>query len=233
LRRVLFYLGDLIIIDSKKIFGIIITSSILGLVINYFNPAGIPLIREKLELKWAPDSLFLEPIQDTTIVIDVITTLTTSQKDEEEKQVELKSKANNTEEIQSVQKETQKIAEKIKDEEEVVAFTEPKAITLEQAYSLYSKDVIFVDARDESDFLAGHITNATNIPFDDFDNHQGKLEQLTTEKPLVIYCAGTDCDLSILLGNLLFEKGYKQVYIFFGGWLEWLNANYPVEHPSE
>ena len=38
--------------------------------------------------------------------------------------------------------------------------------------------------------------------------------------------------MSILLGNLLFEDGYKQVYVFFGGWVDWTNADYPVEHPE-
>lgn len=124
--------------------------------------------------------------------------------------------------------------EKIESEEnEVIAFPEPKAITLEQAYKLYNKGILFIDARDESDFLAGHISNSMNIPFDDFDNHKQKLKQISKDKPIVIYCAGTDCDLSILLGNLLFEQGYKQVYVFFGGWIEWLDADYPVKHPSE
>ena len=104
---------------------------------------------------------------------------------------------------------------------------------MEQAYILFNKGITFVDARDESDYLAGHITNSINIPFDDFDNYKQKLNKLSKDKPLVLYCAGTDCDLSILLGNLLFEMGYKQVYVFFGGWVDWLNANYPVEYPSE
>ena len=116
---------------------------------------------------------------------------------------------------------------------EEIAFTEPKAIHIEQAYTLFKKGVTFIDARDESDYLAGHIKNSINIPFDDFDNHKQKLDKLSTNKPLVLYCAGTDCDLSILLGNLLFEMGYKQVYVFFGGWVDWLNAKYPVEYPSE
>ncbi|MCU0365378.1 MAG: rhodanese-like domain-containing protein, partial [Ignavibacteriaceae bacterium] len=112
-------------------------------------------------------------------------------------------------------------------------FTEPKAITLEQAYTLFKKGITFVDSRDETDYILGHISNSMNIPFDDFDNHKQKLEQLSREKPMVIYCAGTDCDLSHLLANLLFEQGYKQVYVFFGGWNEWLNANYPIQKSAE
>jgi len=211
--------------------GIVITSSILGLVFNYFNPAGIPLIREKLELKWAPDSLFLEPNQDT---IEVTEVTTNSQNNENQLKVEKPETVINKEEIKLVQKDPQKITEEIKEEEEEIsAFTEPAAITLEQAYKLYNTGVIFIDARDESDFLAGHITNAINIPFDDYDNHMQKLKQLSKKKPMVIYCAGTDCDLSHLLANLLFEQGFKQVYVFFGGWIEWTNANYPIEQTSE
>ena len=117
---------------------------------------------------------------------------------------------------------------------ELAAFTEPKAIKLDQAYILYNKGITFIDARDTSDFIAGHIKNSINIPFDDFDNYKPRLDQLSKENPLVVYCAGTECDLSILLGNLLFnEMGYKKVYVFFGGWLDWTKAKYPVEKSSK
>jgi len=202
----------------------------MGLLINYFNPEGIPLIREKLELKWAPDSLFLDLDQNVPSDIDNSSSLTNSEIDEKKNQEEQKLKEVTIEETKPSISESKKIGEEVK---EAIAFTEPKAITLEQAYSLFNKGVKFVDARDEPDYLAGHITNSINIPFDDFDNHKHKLEMLSKEKPMVIYCGGTDCDLSILLGNLLFEQGYKQVYVFFDGWLEWLNANYPVENPTE
>ena len=209
---------------------VLISSSLLGLAVNYFNPEGIPLIREKLELKWAPDSLFMDLNQDVQNSTDDSSSIIIPEKDQAQNIFEKQSKEITPEEIKSDLKEPKKISEEI---EETIAFTEPKAITLEQAYKLFNNGVQFVDARDESDYLAGHITNSINIPFDDFDNHQKKLEQLSKEKPLVIYCAGTDCDLSILLGNLLFEQGYKQVYVFFGGWLEWLNADYPVKYPDD
>ena len=202
----------------------------MGLGVNYFNPEGIPLIRKKLELKWAPDSLFLDMDKSNHPSINDSLSLNISEL-EHEKDLEInKPKGVIKKETETIPTEQKKITEENK---ETIAFTEPKAITIEQAYTLYNKDVIFVDARDETDFLVGHITNSINIPFDDFDNHKQKLELLSKEKPMVIYCAGTDCDLSILLGNLLFEQGYKQVYIFFGGWNEWLNAKYPVENSSE
>lgn len=213
------------------------TSVILGLVVNYFNPNGISLIREETKLEWAEDSLFINEIPDSISVAEDSTTKVS----EANEVIQQKETANN-EVVVEKQKESiplsppaksNKTEEKKLLEEEVVAFSAPKAIKLEQAYSLFNKGILFIDARDEADYLAGHITNAINIPFDDFDNHKQKLESISKNKPVVIYCAGTECDLSILLGNLLFDEGYKQVYIFFGGWNEWLDANYPVKHSLE
>lgn len=202
----------------------------MGLIINYFNPEGIPLIREKIELKWAPDSLFLDLNESNPSSLKDSSSLNITEIDQQ-KQVENKQpEVVIKDEQEQPPSESKPIKEEIK---KAIAFTEPKAITLEQAYTLFNKDVKFVDSRDEADYIIGHITNSINIPFDDFDNHKQKLEMLPKEKPLVIYCAGTDCDLSHLLANLLFEQGYKQVYVFFGGWNEWLNASYPTEKSLE
>jgi len=194
---------------------IILTSTFLGLIINYFNPKGISLIRTQKLIKFAPDSLLIQPNVDSSVSLNDENnseTLTAEQSNKESKSIKQKENEKNS---------------------EVVAFEEPRAIKLEQAYSLYNKGILFIDARDEGDFDAGHITNSVNIPFDDFDNHKQKLDKIPKEKPIVIYCAGTECDLSHLLANLLFEKGYKQVYVFFGGWVEWQDAKYPTEQTLE
>ncbi len=199
------------------------------MIVNYFNPDGISLVREKIELKWAPDSLFNNSPEGTN---SDSTDSSSSFRTKIENQVEEAKQEKEIVKLKTdpVTEEKTKTTEEIK---EIVAFTEPRAITLDQAYKLYTNDITFVDARDEADYIAGHITNSINIPFDDFDNYKQKLVPLSKEKPMVIYCAGTECDLSILLGNLLFEQGYKQVYVFFGGWNEWVEANYPIEKSSE
>jgi rhodanese-related sulfurtransferase len=205
-------------------------SILLGLTVNYFNPEGISLIREMIELKWAPDTLFNSTTNDTiSIETDSLESLRSKIENQVEETTTDKKVIDKKENI-TVADAQEKTAEEKK---EIVSFTEPQAITLEQAYKLFNLKVKFIDARDQADYVLGHITNSINIPFDDFDNHKQKLNQLSEEKPIVIYCAGTDCDLSILLGNLLFEQGYKQVYVFFGGWNEWLEANYPIDKSSE
>ncbi len=108
-------------------------------------------------------------------------------------------------------------------------FNEAKAITLKQAYALYNKNVQFVDARDYVEYEIGHIQGAISLPYYEFDEYKSVLQSFSKNIPLVAYCDGRDCDLSIMLGDKLFEMGYKQVYIFFGGWIDWQDNNYPVE----
>jgi rhodanese-related sulfurtransferase len=204
----------------------------LGIFINYLNPAGIPLIREKLELKWASDSLFNEITRDSASTITDTNKLNSIKPPDSNQLTKVDGKTIEKKIDEKTIKKNERETEN-KNKTEDVVFTEPKAIKLDQAYALFKKGITFVDARDEGDYLAGHIKNSINIPFDDFDNHKQKLDHLSKEKPLVIYCAGTECDLSILLGNLLFEMGYKKIYVFFGGWVDWSKAKYPVENSSK
>jgi len=162
---------------------IILTSSLVGLIINFISPNGIPLIKAERKISFVEDSL---NINDANEVI-------------KESNIE-----NN-------------------------AFEEAKAITLKQAYSLFNQDALFIDARDHVEYEIGHIKGAISLPYAEFEKYKSVLESISKEVPLVTYCDGKDCDLSILLGDKLFEMDYKQVYIFFGGWIDWQVNNYPID----
>lgn len=105
---------------------------------------------------------------------------------------------------------------------------EPKNISLKEALKLHEANVIFIDARDTEDFLNGHIQKAKNIPFNEFEKYEKMLSSIPKDEPLVAYCGGSDCELSILLGNKLALMGYNKVFIFFGGWNSWTEAKYPI-----
>ncbi len=121
--RVLFYSGELVIVNYKKIFKIIIISSILGLVINYFSPSGILLIREKQELRWAPDSLFIEPSIDSAITTIDSTKILVGSSEKEKNKTEPTKELKNKEVSNEVLKEPQ-----IKDQKETEKKSETSAV---------------------------------------------------------------------------------------------------------
>ena len=208
--------------DIKLVLIIIFTSSLLGLIYNFFSPSGIALIAEKKEMQWADDSLFNSNLNEDFQKKDT-TTITLNDKSK----VNSDSSINKKDEINKPV--TKKELSNSKDDKEETELSEPVAIHIKQAYNLYQQNAFFIDAREPEDFKYAHIKNSINIPFDHFDNYKHLLDNINKEKIIVTYCAGTDCDLSKLLGNLLFEMGYKKVFIFFGGWNEWLEADYPIE----
>ncbi len=196
-------------IDSKIVLLIIFVSSLIGLTYNYFSPVGIPLFPEQKTLKQANDSLFYSSLQDSSEIKNIDS-----------------SKQNR---IQNNDKEKTIAKDEIKKEKKEDIQTEPLSINLKQAYILYKKNILFIDAREPEDYNAAHIKNAINIPMDHFDDYKYMLKKIDKNQQIVTYCAGSECDLSIVLGNVLFDKGYKKLYVFFGGWVDWQKAKYPIE----
>jgi rhodanese-related sulfurtransferase len=108
---------------------------------------------------------------------------------------------------------------------------DPPAITLTQAMTYFqTHNTIFLDARLEEDYKAGHIPRALNLPLDEFDQYYPKVELfLSKDKNIIAYCDGTECEASLFLARILKDKGFKNLKIFFGGWTEWNKAGLPVE----
>jgi len=213
----------------KKIFLIVLFGSVLGLIVNQVNPKGISLIREKEEISWAEDSLFSQHTDSTTETVDK--PINSEKKKIDTSVFQVKNETIKSEVIPDSNKSSKRDSLNIiKKEPVVVKFDEPKAINLEQAYKLYKQGILFIDAREPADYKAGHIKNAISIPYEESEQYKYKLKDIPKDQPIVTYCAGTDCELSILLGNeLFFEDGYKQVYVFFGGWIDWKNSKYPED----
>ena len=215
-------------IDLKKIFLLLIISSIVGIIFNIFNPAGISLIRKVKTLSFASDSLIIpEIILDEKETADTVEISTQLENVENEQKLpdELKDtiKQEETELINNANETTNNDEDEEHGEE---IFNEPKATNLDQAFTLFNNGAKFLDARDDFDYNEGHISKAVNIPFYAFEENKNKLNIINKDDAIVTYCSGTDCDLSVLLGNKLAEMGYNKVFVFFGGWRNWVEANY-------
>ncbi len=103
-------------------------------------------------------------------------------------------------------------------------------ISLSNAYSAYENNsALFFDARSPEEFNAGHIRGAINLPAHAFMDSLQYLESLNFDGHIITYCDGEDCNASIDLAADLKMMGFSKVNFFFGGWLEWRDAGYPIE----
>lgn len=105
----------------------------------------------------------------------------------------------------------------------------PQLINIDQVYALFKQNAAtFVDARDNWEFGEGHIINAVNIPEYKFEPSDTSKLPGSKDDILVIYCGGTDCDVSKRLAVELSELGYQRLFVFEEGWDEWEKAGYPT-----
>jgi len=106
---------------------------------------------------------------------------------------------------------------------------------LAQVKDLFDKkEAIFVDAREKSVFSQGHIQGATSLPPATISTDlQGFTEKVPYDATLVLYCSGYGCRDSKDLGNILLQKGYRQILIFDGGYPEWKDAGFPIEGANQ
>ena len=209
-------------INFLNVIYIFIAASIIGLVINYIRPDSLPFIRESRNLVWADSLNMNDKIHKDSTKINHHLSVS---KDSIEKKDTVNSLFKNNIALKNKKEDSKKI----KRESEVKPFKEPIAIKLDQAYRLFKQNITFIDARANEDYKAGHIKGALNLPYYNFDPYKKVLGKIPKDNIIVTYCAGSECDLSILLGKQLFEMGYKRVYIFFDGWNEWEKAKYPTE----
>ena len=113
---------------------------------------------------------------------------------------------------------------------ENITTTEVKWIDYNEVVSLLdSKGAILIDAREPAFYEDGHIPGAISWPFNEFMEYLEKYkDRLSDDKPLVVYCEGGNCDQSNSLAEDLKVTGYREIYIYQGGFSEWQAMGMPV-----
>lgn len=103
-----------------------------------------------------------------------------------------------------------------------------KKINLKSLRSKLDKNqVILIDVLDENSYEKFHIEGAINIPFLKLDENAIKT-QIDPNKEIVVYSIDYDCPVSKIAAGKLKNFGYKKVFYYHGGRIEWLEAGYPV-----
>ena len=121
---------------------------------------------------------------------------------------------------------------KIDNIDELANSNEPSGIVeidIEIAKDLYEKGTLFIDARAEENFNDGHIPGA--ICSDELDVLIDKIYSFDNlEKAFVVYCSDDDCGSSEELSYQLYDQGFESIYLFKGGWKQWIENNLPAKY---
>ena len=92
------------------------------------------------------------------------------------------------------------------------------------SYKLVKDGAILIDARSPSEFKAGHIKGAINIPHSEIENNHKKISELTQDnktKAIVVYCQSGR--RSQIAKEKLKKRGYIKV-VNHGGISSWQEA---------
>ncbi len=95
-----------------------------------------------------------------------------------------------------------------------------------KTHRLLRDGTVFVDARFQRDFDAGHIEGAINIPPNaTVAQRQDALAGISKEARIVTYCQSVSCPYAARVSEALMQDGFYRVGLFRGGWEEWQAYN--------
>lgn len=96
-------------------------------------------------------------------------------------------------------------------------------IDLQEARRLHRQPgVLFVDARKPSEYSRGHISGARRLSRSQFATDFASVRNLlAAAASLVVYCSSRQCEDSCVVATQLWQRGWRHVLIFEGGWEEW------------
>ena len=92
--------------------------------------------------------------------------------------------------------------------------------------------IIFVDARNDAHYEAGHIPGAHQLDYYRPETYlPAVLAACGTAQQILVYCTGGDCEDSELTAILLTQSGVprERLFIYPGGFTEWTANGLPLE----
>ena len=113
---------------------------------------------------------------------------------------------------------------------QVVSFDQVKQFLHDPSYAQGS--IIFVDARDDDHYQAGHIPGAYQLDYYHPEKYLATvLPACQSAKQIVVYCTGGDCEDSEMTAIMLRDGGIpnEKLFVYSGGWNEWEPSGQPIE----
>jgi rhodanese-related sulfurtransferase len=191
---------------------------IVAIIYNTLNPKGINLLKKP---QVASDTLLEKLLSNTTTTEANSNGNPTKDEISYSDTVAAKKQGDNNKEKDKL------IAEKpIESTPEEHSIGDIPIVTYSQLIKyLNSPNIILIDARSPEDYSKEHIGKAINIFAyeEDMNTYFQNLTKVPNDahKVIIVYCEGGTCDASHKVAKDLIQLGYKNVFVYSGGWEEW------------
>lgn len=109
------------------------------------------------------------------------------------------------------------------------------SVSVTQGYELWRhQSALLLDVRDRADHLAGHIPGSLSLPYHEFSTtFPAVRDRLPLHGPILIYCYGSHCGLSMRVAKRLRVLGYDRLTVMEGGFDAWQAAGLPISPATE
>ncbi|NNJ96309.1 MAG: rhodanese-like domain-containing protein [Gammaproteobacteria bacterium] len=102
-------------------------------------------------------------------------------------------------------------------------------VSVDEAKWLYDDGAIFIDTRNPRYYARRHIPGSHHLDMKDGFT-KGALEAVANkDQPIVIYSSGEHCARGYRGTVFAVSWGYKKVYFFRGGFVDWRDVDLPLE----
>lgn len=93
---------------------------------------------------------------------------------------------------------------------------------------LSSPRLVVIDSRHNEEYAKGHIEGAINLLDSDMTASLLSKHLAGKDTPVVFYCNGERCLRSSNAAKIAAGWGYRKIYWFRGGWMEWIEKKMPI-----
>ncbi|MBN2560712.1 MAG: rhodanese-like domain-containing protein [Phycisphaerae bacterium] len=104
---------------------------------------------------------------------------------------------------------------------------EPAALTIELVHEYWrSETARFVDAREEREYVEGHLLGSTFLPASAvYERIESVTTMIQPDEKVIVFCAGNGCEAAHIVADVLQNDfHYTDVLVYEGGWEEILSS---------
>ncbi len=102
-------------------------------------------------------------------------------------------------------------------------------VSVDEARWLHEDAAVFIDVRNTRFYNRGHIPGAIHLDLKYKYSREALEAVASKDLPVVFYSSGVRCGRAAHAARMALEWGYKQVYYYRGGIIDWRHVNFPEE----